>query len=120
MRHVLRHYLPIRKALLVISETLILSVVIFAGLSSDLWAQEQNTLELVLRHGLSPQDALWRALLSSITVALLVQVSISFNELYDFSVSSSRFDRASRFVGSAGVGIALSLAAVVATNLWGL
>jgi sugar transferase (PEP-CTERM system associated) len=120
MRHVLRHYLPIRKALLVISETLILSVVIFAGLSSDLWAQEQNTLELVLRHGLSPQDALWRALLSSITVALLVQVSISFNELYDFRVSSSRFDRASRFVGSAGVGIALSLAAVVATNLWGL
>ena len=120
MRHVLRHYLPIRKALLVISETLILSVVIFAGLSAHLWRLEPEALEIVWRQGLSPNDALWRCLLSAITVALLVQVSISFNELYDFRISSSRFERASRFVGSAGVGIALSLAAVVVTNVWGL
>ena len=120
MRHVLRHYLPIRKALLVISETLLLSAVLFVGLSAHLWRKDPTALELVLWQGLSPNDALWRSLLSAITVALLVQVAISFNELYDFRISSSRFDRASRFVGSAGVGIALSLAAVVATNLWGL
>lgn len=120
MPHVLRQYLPLRKALLVISETLILSLVIFAGLSSDLWRQTPEALELVLYHGLSPTDAKWRALLSSVTVALLVQMAISFNELYDFRISSSRFDRASRFIGSAGVGIAMSLVVVVATNLWGL
>lgn len=120
MPHVLRQYLPLRKAMLVISETLIISAVIFVGLSSDLWKGDSDTLELVLRHGLSPRDALWRVLLSAVTVALLVQMAISFNELYDFRVSSSRFDRASRFIGSAGVGIAMTLAAVVATNLWGL
>lgn len=120
MRHVLRHYLPIRKALLVFSETLILSAVIFAGLSSHLWRMDPGALEITLHQGLSPSDALWRSLISAITVALLVQVSISFNELYDFRISASRFDRASRFIGSAGVGIALSLAAVVVTNLWGL
>ena len=120
MPHVLRQYLPLRKALLVISETLIISAVIFVGLSSDLWQKDPDSLELILRHGLSREDALWRVLISAVTVAMLVQVAISFNELYDFRVSSSRFDRASRFVGSAGVGIALSLIVVAATNLWGL
>ena len=120
MRHVLRHYLPIRKLLLVTSETLILSVAVFAGLSSQLFGRDPAALELVLRASLDPEQAQWCCLISSVTVALLVQLAISFNELYDFRISGSRFDRASRFVGSAGTGIALSLVAVVLTDLWEL
>ncbi|MDF1798014.1 MAG: TIGR03013 family PEP-CTERM/XrtA system glycosyltransferase [Planctomycetota bacterium] len=120
MRHVLRHYLPLRKLLLVSSETLILSVVVFLGLSSHLFNNDPASLELILRNQLNPDQALWRCGISAVTVALLVQVAISFNELYDFRISGSRFDRASRFIGSAGTGIALSLLAVVAADLWEL
>ena len=120
MPHVLRHYLPLRKLLLVSSETLILSVVIFAGLSAPLWGASPDSLDMILHDGLNLEQARLRCLLSSITVALLTQVAISFNELYDFRVSASRFDRASRFVGSAGTGIAMSLVAVLVTSWWGL
>jgi sugar transferase (PEP-CTERM system associated) len=120
MPHVLRHNLPLRKLLLVSSETVILSVIIFAGLSASLWGDDQVALDLIWHDGLDQTHARWRCLLSSITVALLTQIAISFNELYDFRISASRFDRASRFVGSAGIGIAMSLAAVVITDLWGM
>ncbi|MDG2143996.1 MAG: TIGR03013 family PEP-CTERM/XrtA system glycosyltransferase [Planctomycetota bacterium] len=120
MSQVLRHYLPRRKLLLLLSETVLLSLVIFAGLSAPLWGENPVALDMIWRDGLSQVDARWRCLLSSITVALLTQVSMSFNELYDFRISASRFDRASRFIGSAGTGIAMALTAVVITRLWGL
>jgi hypothetical protein len=89
MPHVLRQSLPLRKVLLVASETVILSIVIFAGLSASLWGNDPIAMDLIWHDGLSPLDARWRCLLSSITVALLTQVAISFNELYDFRVSAS-------------------------------
>jgi len=122
MLSVLRHYLPIRKALLILSETVILTVVLWAWLSAHLWNANEAVQRGLLRAvpALSPHDAILRCVTTSILLSLIAQLAIAFNELYDVRVSSSRFDRASRFVESAGSGIALTLAAVVLVDRWDL
>jgi hypothetical protein len=72
------------------------------------------------REGLRPEEVLWRCLLSSFLLALIAQVAIAFNELYDFRISMSRFDRASRFVSSTGTALLASLALVVLARVWHL
>lgn len=120
MLRVLRHYLPVRRALLVFSETALLSGVLVAGMTTHLWEPEQATYARVIMEGLSHTEALRLCVYSSITIALLAQIAIAFNELYDFRVSSSRYDRASRFVGSTGSAVALALVGVFLARTWGL
>ena len=43
---------------------------------------------------MSPEDARARCLASALLLVFLCQVSIGFNLLYDFRVSSSRYERA--------------------------
>jgi sugar transferase (PEP-CTERM system associated) len=117
---VLRHYLPLRQALLFASETLLLVGSLMAVLTAHLLEPEMATRRLLAQQGLSPEDALPRCLASATLLALLGQVAIAFNELYDFRVSSSRYERASRFVGSAGTTLFLALAALSAARLWNL
>ena len=120
MLHVLRHYFPIRKALLIASETVILTTVVYLVMAAHLWEiQPGSELARELgRRSLTPAEARWIVMLSSLMVAVLAQVAISFNELYDFRISSSRYDRAARFVSSAGSAVALVLAAVALLHVW--
>lgn len=120
MLHVLRHYLPLRKALLIASETVVLTMVVMAGMSAHLWAPRNETMRiLAMEDALDVVQARWRCLVSALLVSVLAQVAIAFNELYDFRISSSRYDRASRFLGSAGSAIALLLALVGLSAAWG-
>lgn len=120
MLHVLRHYFPIRKAALVLSETLLLSAILAAGMTTHLWNPSVSMRSLLALEDLSVEGALNRCLLSAILLAAVSQIAISFNELYDFRVTSSRYERASRFVEAAGTSLAFSLGLVVMMDLWGL
>jgi exopolysaccharide biosynthesis polyprenyl glycosylphosphotransferase len=128
MLRVLQHYLPIRTALLVLSETLILGTVLSVGLSQHLSLALSGVRtqgvgvasQELARLGLTAQDALVRCIISAFLLTLLSQVAIGFNQLYDFHVSSSRYERASRFVESAGTALALSVGITFLTHFWGL
>ena len=122
MLPVLRHYLPLRKALLIVSETVILTLVIGAWMSWHLWepSSEVEARLFGLIPALTVEDALLRCMYSSFLLSALAQLAISFNELYDVRVSGSRYDRASRFVESAGSALAVALAFVVIADTWHL
>ncbi len=122
MLRVLRHYLPIRKALLILSETVLLTLVIGLWTSAHLWEPSERTRELLNNAipALSVDDALFRCITSAFLLAVLSQIAIAFNELYDVRISGSRYDRAGRFVESAGSALVLTLLAVGLTSVWGL
>jgi len=128
MLRVLQHYLPIRTALLVLSETLILGVVLSVGMSQHLSLALSGVRtqgvgvagQELARLGLTAQDAFVRCIISALLLTLLSQIAIGFNQLYDFHVSSSRYERASRFVESAGAALALSVGITFLTHFWGL
>lgn len=120
MLRVLRHYLPIRKALLVFSETLLLSLAIGTGLTLHLWEPTRETYNALVIESMRPETALLRCILSSVLLAILAQVAIGFNELYDFRISSSRFTRSGRFLESAGSALGLTLLALVLVEAWDL
>ncbi|MFT7667746.1 MAG: sugar transferase (PEP-CTERM system associated) [Planctomycetota bacterium] len=122
MLRVLSHYLPVRKALLILSETLILwSVLALAG-SAHLWDPSRELLSALSRArvSMSAETAQFHCYISAFLVAVLVQFAISFNELYDFRVSLSRYDRARRFVSSMGSALFVSVGAVVLAHVWKL
>jgi len=115
MLNVLRHYLPLRKVLLFASETVLITLVVMAVLSSHLWTPTKAVVNELAFWRMDPVDARWRVLGSSLMVAALAQLTLIFNELYDFRVSSSRFERMARFLtssGSAVLLVTLALAAV--------
>jgi len=120
MIHVLRHYLPLRKTLLIASETVLLTLVVALVMSSHLRGRDTpiQVIWALANDGLDPDQAILRCWVSAFLVSVLAQVAISFNELYDFRVSSSRYDRAARFLGSAASAILLVVAAVVLTRTW--
>jgi hypothetical protein len=116
MLRVLRHYLPIRKAALILSETVLLSAVLTAALTFHLWGEPSNVVFIQLYEripALPPNEAFWRCTTSAFLLAVLAQIAIAFNELYDVRVSGSRYDRAARFVESAGSALAIALVAVL-------
>lgn len=110
MIQVLRQYLPARKALLVFSETLILFGVIAAGMTMHLWSPTRSTFVVLAHESMSLEVAQQQCLFSSFLFAVLVQIAISFNELYDLRRSTSSYTRAQRFLVSAGSAIFLTLA----------
>lgn len=122
MLPVLRHYLPLRKALLILSETMLLSLVIGAWMSAHLWNPGPDVEARLFGQipALTAQDALLRCFYSSFLLSVLAQLAIAFNELYDVRISGSRYDRASRFVESAGSALAVSLGLVVLLDTWHL
>jgi len=110
MFQVLRQYLPARKALLVFSETLILFAVNAVGLTMHLWAPTRNTYVVLAHESLSLEVAEQRCLVSSFLFAVVAQIAISFNELYDLRRTTSTYTRAQGFLVSAGSAIFLTLA----------
>lgn len=120
MLQVLRHYLPLRKALLLAGENLLLTAVILAAMSSHLWQLSLEARRILAQEGLTPDAAFGRCAVSAFFVAVIAQFAMSLSELYDPRVSGSRYERASRFIGSAGAAIALVLASVLIAHAWGL
>jgi lipopolysaccharide/colanic/teichoic acid biosynthesis glycosyltransferase len=119
---VLRHYLPLRKALLIGSETILLTAVLSAWMTAHLWSPSEVVLAQIqdLVPALDVEDARLRTAYSCFLLSVLAQFAIGFNELYDVRVSGSRVDRSGRFVESAGSALALALLAVVVLPTWGL
>ena len=120
MLHVLRHYLPLRKALLIVSETVLITLVVMAVMSSHLWEVTDQTRRLLATLNLDPADARWRALVSSLVVACMSQLTIAFNELYDFRISSSRYERMARFMTSTGTAVCLVTLTLGVVNAWNI
>jgi sugar transferase (PEP-CTERM system associated) len=120
MIRVLRHYLPLRRALLLFSETVLLTAAMGVTMSWHLLRPTGIVIGRVTAEGLGLEAAQWRVWISAFLVAALSQIAIAFNELYDFRVSASRYDRASRFVGSTGSAIALSVLVVMLARTWDL
>ena len=109
MFQVLRQYLPAQKALLVFSETLILFGVNAVGLTMHLWSPTRNTYVALAHESMSLEIANQRCMLSAFFFAVVAQVAISFNELYDIRRSTSSYTRAQGFIVSAGSAIFLTL-----------
>ena len=123
MLRVLRHYLPLRKALLIVSETVLLTLVLWAWTSSHLWSPTEgvrNALACMVPENYSVEGAIEKCLFSSLLLAVLAQFAVAFNELYDVRISGSRYDRASRFVESAGSALMLVLLSTWLTHVWRL
>ncbi len=120
MLRVLRHYLPLRKGLLVLSETVLLTVVLAVGMSLHLRTPKPGVIASLARAGMSVDSAIVHCVISAFLTAVLSQIAISFNELYDFRISNSRYDRSARFVASAGSATAVALGTLTLARLWGL
>lgn len=123
MFRVLRHYLPLRKALLILSETVLLTLALVAWTTLHLW-EPTDAVRIALARALpeayNAETAMWMCLRSSILLAVLAQLAISFNELYDVRISGSRYHRAARFVESAGSSLALVLLTTWLAHVWKL
>jgi exopolysaccharide biosynthesis polyprenyl glycosylphosphotransferase len=120
MLRVIQHYLPLRRALLILSETVLLTVVLAAAMTSHLWDPTRAVLVDLAHQSMAPDTAFARCVFSAFLLSIIAQVAISFNELYDFRVSSSRYERASRFVESAGSALALTLITLFLMDAWQL
>ncbi len=129
MLRVLQHYFPVRTFLLVTVEALLLYAVMTAGMTQHLWdlltdpasseARDRAVAQALTRESLLPKDAAYRAAFSAGLVTLTSLLCIGLNRLYEFQISASRYERASRFVESAGIGIALSTALVIVSHMLG-
>jgi lipopolysaccharide/colanic/teichoic acid biosynthesis glycosyltransferase len=120
MLNVLRHYLPFRKFLLIASELVLITLVVMAVMSSHLWTPGEATRRLLALESIDAVNARWRVLVSSLMVALLAQLTLAFNELYDFRVSSSRFERMARFLTSSSSAVLLVTLALALVRAWDL
>ncbi len=125
MLRVLQHYIPLRVAILVVGELLILWTILAIGMSEHLWSAapggaSTEMLREINGMGLDRHSGIVRCLISAGLVAFLAQMALGFNQLYEFSISSSRYRRAARFVESAGIALALNVVALGLTQVWGL
>jgi sugar transferase (PEP-CTERM system associated) len=92
--------IPRRKLLLIASETVIVSGVLFVGTSLPPLASRPLSLD--------PTDVdLLRGVLSCLTIAILCQASLSYNDLYDWKVSQNRSELPTRLLHSAGYALVM-------------
>ncbi len=91
--------IPKRKLLLIASETLILGLVLFAGTSlPPLGMLDLATIEY---------PSLSRLVLSCLTIAVLCQASLSYNDLYDWNLSQNRAELPNRLLHSCGYALVM-------------
>jgi sugar transferase (PEP-CTERM system associated) len=92
--------IPRRKLLLIASETVIIAGVLFLGTSLPPLASQPMPFD--------PTDpALLRGILSCLTIAVLCQASLSYNDLYDWKVSQNRAELPTRLLHSAGYSLVM-------------
>jgi sugar transferase (PEP-CTERM system associated) len=87
--------IPRRKLMLMASEMVILAGCLFLGTSLPPLQSREFDLDL------GAAD-LWRGVLSCLTIAILCQASLSYNDLYDWKVSQNRAELPNRLLHSAG------------------
>ncbi|MEZ6017783.1 MAG: TIGR03013 family PEP-CTERM/XrtA system glycosyltransferase [Planctomycetota bacterium] len=127
MFRVLQHYFPVRAALLVIGEAVIVAAALIVALTHHVWewrnarpgaGANSEIVNRLAAQGLSVDDGYWAAVATALVLTVLTQICIGLNRLYEFQVSASRFERASRFVEAAGAALTAGLGALVLGNLW--
>ncbi|MEZ5962762.1 MAG: TIGR03013 family PEP-CTERM/XrtA system glycosyltransferase [Planctomycetota bacterium] len=96
--------IPKRKLLLIASETLLLSTVLFLG----------TTLPPLGDYDLHAADqaSILRLLLSCLTIAVLCQASLSYSDLYDWNLSQNRSELPNRLLHSCGYALVMLSALV--------
>lgn len=118
MLRVLQHYFPVRSVLLVLMETVLLGGIVALGMTQHLWALLEDPAAESARAvsdaltplSLLPADAARHCVLAGLLLTLVAQLCLGLNRLYEFQISASRYERASRFVESAGAAIAVTAA----------
>ncbi|PIE22029.1 MAG: capsular biosynthesis protein CpsE [Planctomycetota bacterium] len=100
-----QQFIPRRKLLLIASEGLLLTLVVLLGTS----------LPGLATHSVFAASSadLARGALSAFLIAVLVQINLSYNELYDWRVSRNRADLPNRLLRAAGFSF-ITLAVLVA------
>jgi sugar transferase (PEP-CTERM system associated) len=104
--------IPRRKLLLLASETVLFVLVILVGTSVPPLSNKSFVL-------LEFSRDMWRALATSLTIAIICQASLSYNDLYDWKVAQNRASLANRLVHSYGYALVmLGVLALVAGPLF--
>ena len=98
MPSLLEQIIPRRKLLLITSETVVFSAILFLGTSIEPLASRAVDLS---------GPGTMRGILSCITVAVLCQASLSYNDLYDWKVSQNRAELPNRLVHSLGYALVM-------------
>ena len=94
--------IPRRKLLLMFSETLLFMAVVLIGSSAPpLTSRSFKLLEP------STETEWLRALLTSFTIAVICQASLSYNDLYDWKTAQNRAALANRLVHAAGYALVM-------------
>lgn len=119
MLRVLQHYFPVRSVLLVAMESILLGTIMSIGMSQHLWelagdpasvtASARSVSDKITPLGLMPGDAIRRCVFAAGILTLVAQLCLGLNRLYEFQISASRYERASRFVESAGAAVVSAL-----------
>lgn len=104
--------IPRRKLLLLFSEMLLFVAVIIIGTSAPPFSTHTFLL-------LEPSEDLLRGLATSLTIAIICQASLSYNDLYDWKIAQNRANLANRLVHSYGYALVmLGFLALVAGPLF--
>lgn len=96
MIRIFRYYISYRMVLLVVTETILLGLAVLVGTSAHLLIEEQSLHSL---------GELRSAITSSLLIALLCQVAMGFNELYEWRVSTNPRERSWRLAVSCGASL---------------
>ena len=92
--------IPRRKLLLLASETMLFVLVILVGTSVPPLSSKSFILLELSRE-------LWHAIATCITIAIICQASLSYNDLYDWKVAQNRASLANRLVHSYGYALVM-------------
>jgi len=104
--------IPRRKLLLLFSEMLLFVAVILVGTSAPPFSTHSFWL-------FEPSEDLLRGLATSVTIAIICQASLSYNDLYDWKIAQNRANLANRLVHSYGYALVmLGFLALVAGPLF--
>jgi sugar transferase (PEP-CTERM system associated) len=104
--------IPRRKLLLLMSETMLFVAVVIVGTSVPPFSTHSFLL-------LEPSEDLLRGLATSLTIAIICQASLSYNDLYDWKIAQNRANLANRLVHSYGYALVmLGFLALVAGPLF--
>jgi len=112
MPTLVEQFIPRRKLLLMLSETMVFTLIMLVGTS----APPLSTKSFLL---LEPSRDLLRGLLTCLTIAIICQASLSYNDLYDWRTAQNRAELGNRLVHSCGYALVmLAMLVLVAPSLF--
>ncbi|MHC4898491.1 MAG: TIGR03013 family XrtA/PEP-CTERM system glycosyltransferase [Planctomycetota bacterium] len=92
--------IPRRKLLLIASETAIFTALLFCGTSLPPLSSKAYLIDIMAMETV-------RGILSCLTIGILCQACISYNDLYDWKISQNRAELPNRLLHSAGYSLVL-------------